>query len=138
MARFNGKSREVLLEEFKLEFLRVWPCSNRTYDPMRAVGYPTWKSLAKLFGLKTWNELLGHAGLSKYRKNCKEPLKFTITERFDLGDGSPTHIFTTKPDGSWEQVKGFQGRTQEEEDYIAEQIEDYNNKYVVRRNARRQ
>ena len=87
MPKNFGKTKELLLGEFAQEFLSLRPCSHRKYNRMRNPEHPAWETLARMFGVETWNELLEVAGLGLYRKACKEPHRFTIKSHDDIGDG---------------------------------------------------
>lgn len=62
---YFGRTVEEWNELFSIEFNRLHCTGQDDYNRRRYKSLPTWNTLAKMNGLKRWNELLEHVGVKK-------------------------------------------------------------------------
>lgn len=66
--KYYNKSKEAWLLIFKENYIAVKPRSGDMYNDKRDKATPSWRTVAKMFGIKNWTELLSLAGLDRYDK----------------------------------------------------------------------
>ena len=61
---YGGRPASHWLDIFQREYRSLLPKSAAAYNAQRPKGTPSWATLAKMLGLKTWRELLTYCGFS--------------------------------------------------------------------------
>lgn len=80
------KSSDTYTTEFLREFARLKPCSQRDFDRRRCAGTPSWRTVARHNGLKSWNELVKKYDLAVYKKEpvCGNTVRFKVRVHTDI------------------------------------------------------
>ena len=69
---YSKRTKEYWVENFKKQYMQFGEPIKEDYDKLRASGTPNSKTLKKIVGVLTWNELLEYCG---FHKNKKADLK---------------------------------------------------------------
>ena len=57
------QSKQTLLEDFKKEYLRLYPCNSQKYEKNKSVNAPSAKTIMRAFNIQTWEDLIAYCGL---------------------------------------------------------------------------
>ena len=79
---YNDKSREDWQADFIENYKDLKPASQSEYNRLRPKSSPTWITVAKMFGLTRWLELLSMCNLRASK--CKSTRTFTVVAHLDI------------------------------------------------------
>ena len=65
---YSRRTKEYWIENFKKQYTQFGEPVKEEFDKLRASGTPNSKTLTKIVGVSTWNELLEYCGFQKDKK----------------------------------------------------------------------
>jgi hypothetical protein len=76
---YGHQTADFWLKNFIKTYNTYKPHSAIKYNEVKGIGTPTWKTIAKMYGLTKWNELLDLCELDKNFTNRRVKNKFSVT-----------------------------------------------------------
>lgn len=87
ITKYSYKTKQEWVDDFKVQYEKIKPCSAKDYDVRREASSPTWLTIARYLGVTTWQELIQLTNVNpKYLKvqcmyKSNSPQKLVIETR---------------------------------------------------------
>jgi len=87
-SRYANHPASYWTERFISEYNRIRPMGQKEYDVKRDCNYPSWATIARMNGVKTWSALQEKLGLKRYR-SADRNIDYSFDFEIETGDESP-------------------------------------------------